>query len=96
MGEMGGFSFEDVKGIGDEARESTADGELWVRVGNMTFITRAYRGDKMPTPKIEMKAGDTKAYMKKMMAANREWTKKTLPERQKATRKLTRAIIEKL
>lgn len=96
LGAMGSVSFEDFDGIADEARINTGDGELWARKGNMTFIVKAYKGPKMPTPEVKMKPGETKAYMKKIMAANREWTQKTMPQRKKATRALAEKILAKL
>ncbi|MBT8495199.1 MAG: hypothetical protein KJO07_19290, partial [Deltaproteobacteria bacterium] len=46
-----GVSYEDVAGIGDQARINTRDGTLWVRVANLTFTVAGYKGKKMEDPK---------------------------------------------
>lgn len=45
-----GYVFEDVEGIGDEARVKVYDGSVTVRVRNMIFTVRAYKGVGQPPP----------------------------------------------
>lgn len=96
LGGMGGFQFEDVADVADEARASTADGELWVRLGNMTFTISAYKGAEMPSIKPPTDPGAMKDFSKKIMAATREWEKKTAPQRKEAAQKLAKLVIAKL
>lgn len=96
LGEMGGVTFADVDGVGDEARENVDDGELWVRLGNMTFIVNAYKGPKQPPLEFKMEKGKMKEYMREVQKANRQWTRKTLDERQAASRKVARMVIDEL
>src|SRR3546814_10108766 len=62
-----GIQFEDVEGVGDEARFAltVGAGDLHVRVGNLYFTTAAYSGATMPMP--ERLTGSS------MLAANKKW-----------------------
>src|SRR3546814_4203262 len=53
-----GIQFEDVEGVGDEARFAltVGAGDLHVRVGNLYFTTAAYSGATMPMPERDRKS----------------------------------------
>src|SRR3546814_3666931 len=70
-----GIQFEDVEGVGDEARFAltVGAGDLHVRVGNLYFTTAAYSGATMPMP--ERLTGSS------MLAANKKWRHDTMPQR---------------
>lgn len=93
-GKMGAITFEDVDGVGDEARLNTGDGDLWVRKGNMTFTVAAYKGKELQAP--PMKGGDMKGFAAKMRELDKAHKKETMPQRKDAATKLTKAILAKL
>src|SRR3546814_2589712 len=85
-----GIQFEDVEGVGDEARFAltVGAGDLHVRVGNLYFTTAAYSGATMPMP--ERLTGSS------MLAANKKWRHDTMPQRKEAAIKLARAVVQSL
>jgi hypothetical protein len=93
MAGEGGFQFEDVAGVGSEARIGKHDGELWVRVENLTFNVAAYKGPPMPQPQV---GTDLKAMAEAMKTANMAWIEQTLPQRQAQAAELAKAIIAAL
>lgn len=82
-----GIVFEDVEGVGDEARLAltVGAGDLYVRAGNLNFTVAAYSGTPMPRP-------DGMG----IMEAIKSWQKDTMPQRKEAAIKLSKAIIETL
>lgn len=89
-GGSGGIRFEDVDGVGDEARLAltVGAGELHVRVGNLYFIGSAYRGPGMQMP--------DKVTGASIMAADKQWRRDTMPQRKDAAIKLARAVVQSL
>lgn len=85
-----GIVFEDVRGVGDEARmaRTVGAGDLYVRVGNLNFVVAAYSGPPMPSPD----SFDPGA----IMAASKAWRAETLPERKRAATELARAVVASL
>lgn len=85
-----GIQFEDVAGVGDEARMAltVGAGDLYVRVGNLNFTVSAYSGPGMTMP-TEMKPGS-------ILAASRAWQKDTLPQRKEDAIKLGKAVAASL
>lgn len=84
----GGFEFEDVEGVGDQARYELTTNELNVRVDNLYLMLAAYKGPKMELP--EKMNG---ASMKK---AGTEFFKETRPQRLEASKKVAQAVVENL
>ena len=87
-----GVSYEDVSGVGDEARISNTDGMLNVRLGNVTFKLSAYRGPAKPKMKIDPK--NIKGMPKVAMALQSKWIKDTLEQRKAAAKKLAPAVVK--
>lgn len=85
-----GIRFEDVEGVGDEARMAltVGAGDLHVRAGNLNFTVSAYSGPTMPMPEELTYAS--------MMSANKAWQQDTLPQRKQAAVKLAKAIVASL
>lgn len=85
-----GIQFEDVDGVGDEARLalSVGAGDLHVRAGNLYFVASAYSGPEMQMP-TGMTAGS-------ILAADRQWRRETMPQRRQAAIKLAEAIVQTL
>lgn len=90
----GGFQFESVDGVGDEARLALSDGALWVRAGNLTFVISAYHGP--PAPKPDLKGVGLQEMAKAALAADREWVKKTLSKRREDASKLVAVLLKAL
>lgn len=82
-----GIVFEDVEGVGDEARMAltVGAGSLHVRAGNLNFTVSAYMGPTMPRP-------DGMGIMEMI----KTWKKDTMPQRKEAAIKLSKAIVETL
>lgn len=85
-----GIVFEDVEGVGDEARmaQTVGAGDLYVRVGNLNFVVAAYSGPRMPSPESFTPGA--------IMAASKAWQAETLPERKRAATELARAVVASL
>jgi hypothetical protein len=90
----GPIEFEDMDGIGDEARVNKADGEIWVRKGNLTFTVAAYKGKGLDAPPMDPK--DMKGFAAKMRAADKAHKKETMPQRKEAGRKIAEQVLAKL
>jgi hypothetical protein len=93
----GGVSYEDLAGVGDQARVNTNDGSVWVRVANLTFHVVGFKGKDMEQPKYT--AADMKN-IKKVTAmakkAQQEWLKATIDQRRGDGTKLAKLIVGKL
>jgi hypothetical protein len=89
-----GIRYEDVPGIGDQARVSDSDGALWVRLGNMTFQVQAYQGPDQPKPDSDPK--NPRGMAKAAIEAQKKWLAETLEERKAAAVKLAPPVLEAL
>ena len=87
------INFEDVAGVGDEARVSS-EGTVYVRVDNLTFMVSAYKGPVAPRPDI--KSTDMKQITAAVNKTKAEWASKTLPARKKDGTLLAKAIVAEL
>lgn len=85
-----GIQFEDVEGVGDEARFAltVGAGDLHVRAGNLYFTASAYSGPGMEMP--EKLTGGS------IMAADKQWRQDTMPQRKDAAIKLAQAVVQSL
>ncbi len=85
-----GIRFEDVAGVGDEARFAltVGAGDLHVRTGNLYFTVSAYSGPAMEMP--ERLTGAS------IMAADRQWRQDTMPQRREAAVALAQAVVQSL
>lgn len=86
--------FEDVADVGDEARVN-ADGNVYVRVDNLTFMVSAYYGPEAPPADIQG-IRDIKQMMAAALENTEEWKAKTLPQRKRDAAKLARTIVAAL
>ena len=86
-----GVSYEDVPGVGDEARASKQNGDLYVRVGNATFTISAYAGKLYVPPPLD--PNDLKAAAKAQQKAAVAWEKETAPQRKEAAVKLAKLVV---
>ena len=93
--EFGGkaISFEDVDGVGDEARVSD-EGTIYVRVGNLTFMVSAYKGPKAPP--ADLRGVDLKQMAKIAQEHAQKWTTETYLQRKSDATRLARAIVAEL
>src|SRR3546814_6493344 len=85
-----GIQFEDVEGVGDEARFAltVGAGDLHVRAGNLYFVASAYAGPGMQMP--EKLTGAS------IIAADKQWRRDTVPQRKDAATKLAKAVVQSL
>lgn len=90
-----GFVYEDVPGVGDEARMNAGDGNITVRIANLTFSVAAYQGTAMPTPNVQG-LSDVKEIMRVVKAATAAWQRETLPQRRQDSTKLAKAFARTL
>jgi hypothetical protein len=92
-----GVTYEDVDGVGDQARINTGDGTLWVRVDNLTFNVTAFKGKEMEQP--EYTAADMKN-IKKVTAmaqqAQQAWLKENVDQRRADSIKVAKLIVANL
>lgn len=86
-------TFEDVAGVGDEARVSD-DGTVYVRVDNLTFMVSAYKGPAAPPPDFQGADLQQMAAIAKENAA--QWAIETAPQRKADGVRLAGAIVEGL
>lgn len=86
-------AFEDVAGVGDEARVSD-DGTVYVRVDNLTFMVSAYKGPAAPSPDFQGADIQQMAAIAKENAA--QWAIETAPQRKADGVRLARAIVDAL
>ena len=86
------IQFEDVAGIGDEARLNMATGTLTVRAGNLLFSVTAYKGARMTPPKT--KAGsDVAKVAEATRKARAKYVADTMDTRKDLAAKTAEAII---
>lgn len=95
MNALGGkaVTFEDVPGIGDEARVHD-EGTVYVRVDNLTFMVSAYKGPTAPPPDFEGADLQQMADIAKENAA--KWAAETAPQRKSDAIRLAGAIVDSL
>lgn len=86
-------TFEDVSGVGDEARVSN-DGTVYVRVDNLTFMVSAYKGPEAPPPDLQGANLQQMAQIAKESAAR--WAVETAPQRKADGIRLAGAIVDAL
>lgn len=86
-------TFEDVAGVGDEARVSD-DGTVYVRVDNLTFMVTAYKGPAAPPPDFQGADLQQMAKIAKENAA--QWAIESAPQRRADSVRLAGAIVEGL
>ena len=83
-------NFEDLAGIGDEARIKD-EGTVYIRVDNLTFMVSAYKGARAPRPDM------TGVEINQMAAVAKEnadqWATQTAPQRRQDSSRLARAIV---
>ncbi|HET7411207.1 MAG TPA: hypothetical protein VFJ18_00985 [Pararhizobium sp.] len=84
----GGLHFQEVEGVGDEARFGARFGTLYVLRGNLKLDLTAYHGPRMPVP--ETLSGGS------IMKAAKAWQKETMPVRKQQSVELAKAIVEAL
>ena len=92
LGLVGGkaVNFEDVAGVGEEARVNN-EGDVHVRVDNLTFIVSAYKGAKAPS--LDLKGVDLKQMAAVAKESANQWASKTAPQRKKDGMRLAKAIV---
>lgn len=93
----GGYRYEPVQGIGDEASVSMHDGAIRARVGNLTFTVNAYKGPAQPKPEFDISdMKDLEKLTRKATEANHEWLREKHAERKAAATQLAKRIVEAL
>jgi len=88
----GGVRYDDVPGVGSQARVSSADGVLWVRLGNLTFQVTGYKGPDQPKPEVDLKNIDGIA--KAAMKAQKDWIAATVDARKAGATKLAPLVVK--
>ncbi len=91
-----GFQYEDVPGVGDEARVNVGDGKVRVRLDNLTFAVTAYQGKRAPEPDFSQAVGDSQKMVAMAQAAAKRHMKETAPKRRQDATKLAKAIVAAL
>lgn len=86
-------TFEDVAGVGDEARVSD-EGTVYVRVDNLTFMVTAYKGPTAPPPDFQGADMQQMVEIGKKHAA--QWAIETAPQRKADGIRLAGAIVDAL
>jgi hypothetical protein len=89
------ISFEDVAGIGDEARVSD-QGTVYVRVDNLTFMVTAYKGARAPQPDLSGLGTDLKQIAARVKESESQWMLTTLPQRKRDATLLAGKIVAEL
>lgn len=87
-----GVRYEDVPGIGDEARVSSADGTMTVRMDNLTFRLTAFKGPEKPKMKFDPK--NLKGMAKKAMEVQKQWIKDTVETRKKDVKRIAPLVVK--
>ena len=86
-------SFEDVAGVGDEARAG-ADGSIYVRAGNLTFVVSAYQGPNEPD--IDFSGMAVKQILEATKQQSKAWASETSAQRKKNGVQLASAVVDAL
>jgi hypothetical protein len=83
-----GVRYEDVPGIGDEARISSENGTIW----NLTFNVAAYKGTPEPQLKIDPK--NLKDITKRAMENQKNWLADTMDQRTADAKRLAPLVVK--
>ena len=83
-------AFEDVEGVGDEARVS-GEGTVYVRVGNLTFMVSAYKGPAAPP--VDYTGADLQQMAKIAKESADKWAVESAPQRKQDGARLAEAIV---
>ncbi len=89
-----GYVYEDVPGVGDQARVEIHEGSLTVRVGNMQFNVHAYKGPGMEI--APYKGGDPKSMIEAAKIADRKWKAETAQARRELAIVVAKEIVANL
>lgn len=84
-------TFEDVEGVGDQARLNTTTGDLHVRAANVLFVVNAFKGPRAPRPAAG--GADAKAAIERARKAHAKHIASTMDERRDLAVKLAKAVI---
>lgn len=84
----GGIQFQDVEGVGDQARLNTFDGTLNLQAGNLLIDLRSYYGPAMPIPDV-IEPGT-------MMKVQKSWMQDTMEARETQSVKLAKIALDAL
>ena len=87
-----GVRYEDVPGIGDGARVSSADGTMTVRMDNLTFRLAAFKGPEKP--KIQIDPKNLKGMAKKAMEIQKKWIKDTVETRKEDVKRIAPLVVK--
>lgn len=93
----GGVTYEDVAGLGDQARINTNDGTLWIRVANLTFNVAGFKGKPMQKPDYrpaDMK--DVKKIAAMSKKARQGWLKETIDQRRSDGTEVAKLVLAHL
>ena len=88
-----GIVYEDVDGIGDEARANVSDGSIWIRIDNLTFNVAAFKGKAQPPPEIKP-GGKPNDMIAAAMEASKKYMRETAPKRKEDGIKLAKLVVE--
>ena len=84
----GGLRHEPVEGLADEAKIDNDSATIRIRSGNMIFYIAAYNGPRKP------RTGTSN--MEEIMAEERAWNGKVLPDRARAAIQLAREVVPRI
>lgn len=87
-----GIVYEDVAGIGDEARVNVGDGSIWIRIDNLTFNVAAFKGKAQPPPDIKL-GGKPDDMIAAAMEASKTYMKETAPQRKEDGITLAKVVV---
>lgn len=85
--------FEDLDGIGENARINE-EGNIYVRVDNLTFVVSAYKGAKAPPP--DMAGVDLRQMVGVVQKSAAQWSRQTAPQRRKDGIRLAKVIVDEM
>lgn len=85
--------FEDIANAGDEAR-ANADGDVYVRVDNLTFLASAYQGPQQP--ELDRAGMSTTQMIEALKTSAEEWKVETAAQRNQDSAKLAAAIVQRI
>lgn len=86
-----GVRYDDVPGVADEARVSSADGILWVRMANLTFQVTGFKGPEKPQTPFDIK--NPKGLAKAAMETQKKWVADTLEQRKRDATALAPKVV---
>lgn len=90
----GGYTFKDIDGLGEEARQNEQDGTVTFRVDNLIATVQAYKGKSYA---MDFKPGtDLKKMAELAKKAGKEAQKKQAPGARKNSLELARAVVSEI